>query len=75
MKWCSVRNVIIVDKEKLCLNTQKKNIHTGAGTGIILSVNWIPEITERLYKALMNSSTVTHCMGRCKTGRTYESTG
>ena len=56
MKWCSVRNVIIVDKEKLCLNTQKKKYsHRSRYRNYFYPLTGFP---ERLYKALMNSSTV-----------------
>lgn len=61
MRWCNVRNAIIVDKEKgkMFTYTEEKKFTKEQVQQLFLSVNWISgKYPERLYKALMNSSTV-----------------
>lgn len=61
MRWCNVRNAIIVDKEKrkMLTYTEEKKFTKEQVQQLFLSVNWISgKYPERLYKALMNSSTV-----------------
>ena len=61
MRWCNVRNAIIVDKEKrkMVTYTEEKKFTKEQVQQLFLSVNWISgKYPERLYKALMNSSTV-----------------
>lgn len=61
MRWCSARSVIIVDKEKrkMFTYTEEKKFTKEQVQQLFLSVNWISgKYPERLYKALMNSSTV-----------------
>ena len=61
MRWCNVRNAIIVDKEKrkMITYTEEKKFTKEQVQQLFLSVNWISgKYPERLYKALMNSSTV-----------------
>ena len=57
MKWCSVRNVIIVDKGKIMFRYTEEKIFTQEQVQqLFLSVNWISgNYPERLYKALMGS--------------------
>ena len=42
MKWCNARNVTIIDKERdrLCLDIQKKKVYERTGTGIIF-ISWV----------------------------------
>ena len=61
MRWCNVRSAIIVDKEKrkMFTYTEEKKFTKEQVQQLFLSVNWISgKYPERLYKALMNSSTV-----------------
>ena len=61
MRWCSAKSVIIVDKEKrkMFTYTEEKKFTKEQVQQLFLSVNWISgKYPERLYKALMNSSTV-----------------
>ncbi len=61
MRWCNVRSAIIVDKgkRKMFTYTEEKKFTKEQVQQLFLSVNWISgKYPERLYKALMNSSTV-----------------
>lgn len=61
MKWCSVRNVIITDREgeTMITYTEEKKFTKEQVQQLFLSINWQSgNYPERLYKALMNSSTV-----------------
>ena len=61
MRWCNVRSVTIVDKEKrkMFTYTEEKKFTKEQVQKLFLSVGWISgKYPERLYKALMNSSTV-----------------
>ena len=61
MRWCNVRSVTIVDKEKrkMFTYTEEKKFTKEQVQELFLSVDWISgKYPERLYKALMNSSTV-----------------
>lgn len=61
MKWCSVRNVIITDREgeTMIRYTEEKKFTKEQVQQLFLSINWQSgNYPERLYKALMNSSTV-----------------
>lgn len=61
MRWCNVRSAIIVDKEKrkMFTYTEEKKFTKEQVQKLFLSVGWISgKYPERLYKALMNSSTV-----------------
>lgn len=63
MKWCNARNVIIIDrrgeKQIMLIYTEEKKFTKEQVQQLFLSVNWISgNYPERLYKALMNLSTV-----------------
>lgn len=61
MKWYNVRSVTIEDKEKrkMFTYTEEKKFTKEQVQKLFLFVNWISgKYLERLYKALMNSSTV-----------------
>lgn len=61
MRWYNARNAIIVDKERreMFTYTEEKKFTKEQVQQLFLSVNWISgNYPERLYKALMNSSTV-----------------
>ena len=61
MRWCNVRSAIIVDKEKrkMFTYTEEKKFSKEQVQELFLSVDWVSgNYPERLYKALMNSSTV-----------------
>ena len=61
MRWCNVRSAIIVDKEKrkMFTYTEEKKFTKEQVQQLFLSVGWISgKYPERLYKALMHSSTV-----------------
>ena len=55
MRWCNVRNAIIVDKEKrkMFTYTEEKKFTKEQVQQLFLSVNWISgKYPERLYKAV-----------------------
>lgn len=61
MRWYNARNAIIADKERreMFIYTEEKKFTKEQVQQLFLSVNWISgNYPERLYKALMNSSTV-----------------
>ena len=61
MKWCNARNVIIMDRERqiMLTYTEEKKFTKEQVQQLFLSVHWISgNYPQRLYKALMNSSTV-----------------
>lgn len=61
MRWCSARSAIIEDRERreMFTYTEEKKFTKEQVQQLFLSVNWISgNYPERLYKALMNSSTV-----------------
>ena len=61
MKCCNARDVIITDKEKqiMLMYTEEKKFTKEQVQKLFLSVHWISgNYPDRLYKALMNSSTV-----------------
>ncbi len=61
MRWYNARNAIIADKEirEMFIYTEEKKFTKEQVQQLFLSVNWISgNYPERLYKALMNSSTV-----------------
>lgn len=58
-KWCSAKNVITEGKDNMLKFTEEKIFTQEEVQELFLSVNWISgNYPERLYKALMNSSTV-----------------
>ena len=61
MKCYNARNVIIIDREKqiMFIYTEEKRFTKEQVQQLFLSVHWISgNYPDRLYKALMNSSTV-----------------
>ena len=61
MKCCNVRDVTITDREKqiMLIYTEEKKFTKEQVQKLFLSVHWISgNYPDRLYKALMNSSTV-----------------
>lgn len=58
-KWCSAKNAIIEGKDNMFKFTEEKVFTQEQVQELFLSVNWISgNYPDRLYKALMNSSTV-----------------